>query len=62
MTAARRCAYQRGQVGSKLEPCCQTDRLTHVKDRILYKGIDLDLVVYSRSELVGSDHRPGIQF
>ncbi|KAL5530111.1 SYJ1 [Sanghuangporus sanghuang] len=27
-------------------------------DRILYKGPDLDLVVYSRAELTGSDHRP----
>ena len=28
-------------------------------DRILYRGPALDLAVYSRSELVGSDHRPG---
>ncbi|KAI5119506.1 hypothetical protein M0805_002442 [Coniferiporia weirii] len=27
-------------------------------DRILYKGTELDLVVYSRAELLGSDHRP----
>ncbi|PAV21260.1 inositol polyphosphate phosphatase [Pyrrhoderma noxium] len=27
-------------------------------DRILYKGSGLDLVVYSRAELLGSDHRP----
>ncbi|KAH8118625.1 inositol polyphosphate phosphatase [Phellopilus nigrolimitatus] len=27
-------------------------------DRILYRGDDLDLVVYSRAELLGSDHRP----
>ncbi|THH12240.1 hypothetical protein EW145_g127 [Phellinidium pouzarii] len=27
-------------------------------DRVLYRGHDLDLVVYSRAELMGSDHRP----
>jgi|SRR6266545_192585 len=29
-------------------------------DRILYRGSALDLAVYSRAELVGSDHRPGL--
>jgi synaptojanin len=28
-------------------------------DRILYHGTQLDLSVYSRSELRGSDHKPG---
>ena len=28
-------------------------------DRVLYKGPDLDLAVYSRAELKTSDHRPG---
>lgn len=28
-------------------------------DRILYRGGHLDLIAYSRAELVGSDHRPG---
>ena len=28
-------------------------------DRILYRGNSLDLAVYSRAELKGSDHRPG---
>jgi hypothetical protein len=30
-----------------------------VTDRILYRGIQLDLAIYSRSELQGSDHKPG---
>lgn len=29
-------------------------------DRILYRGGTLDLSVYSRAELKGSDHKPGI--
>jgi hypothetical protein len=33
-----------------------------VADRILYRGIQLDLTVYSRSELQGSDHKPGLHF
>ena len=33
-------------------------RLTRVSDRILFQG-NLDLSVYSRAELRGSDHRPG---
>lgn len=28
-------------------------------DRILYRGNQLDLSVYSRADLRGSDHRPG---
>lgn len=31
-------------------------------DRILYHGNQLDLSVYSRSELRGSDHKPGFDF
>lgn len=31
-------------------------------DRILYHGRQLDLAVYSRSELKGSDHKPGKSF
>lgn len=34
-----------------------TDRLI---DRILYRGNALDLAIYSRSELRGSDHKPGV--
>lgn len=30
-----------------------------VEDRVLYKGPSLNLTVYSRAELKGSDHRPG---
>ena len=35
--------------------------VTHcfVVDRILYQGKQLDLITYSRAELLGSDHRPG---
>ena len=33
--------------------------LNHALDRILFQGT-LDLSVYSRAELRGSDHRPGI--
>jgi hypothetical protein len=29
-------------------------------DRVLYRGSRLDLSVYSRAELKGSDHRPGM--
>lgn len=29
-------------------------------DRVLYKGAALNLSVYSRAELKGSDHRPGL--
>ena len=29
-------------------------------DRVLYRGSKLDLSVYSRAELKGSDHRPGM--
>lgn len=31
-------------------------------DRILYRGRSLDLSAYSRVELLGSDHRPGLAF
>ncbi len=30
-----------------------------VVDRILYRGTDLDLSVYSKADLRSSDHRPG---
>ena len=30
-------------------------------DRILYRGNALDLAVYSRAELRGSDHKPGMR-
>ena len=32
---------------------------TTFQDRILFKGNNLDLTVYSRAELKSSDHRPG---
>jgi hypothetical protein len=30
------------------------------QDRILYRGSALDLTAYSRAELSGSDHKPGL--
>ena len=30
----------------------------YTADRILYRGNQLDLAVYSRAELMGSDHKP----
>ena len=46
-----------------LSPSC---RLSHAydiifffSDRVLYRGSNLDLSVYSRAELNDSDHRPG---
>lgn len=60
MTPARRCEYRLGQVTFKIWTACPpTNCLTSCIDRILFKGRDLDLRVYSRAELIGSDHRPG---
>lgn len=39
-------------------PCCAHQPL-ETTDRILYKGNQLDLAVYSRAGLKGSDHKPG---
>lgn len=43
--------------------CNQIELNPHLTtDRILYRGNHLDLSVYSRAELRGSDHKPGFDF
>jgi hypothetical protein len=58
MTQARRCGYQRGLVSAAKSGVDPWGNL--FADRILYRGNQLDLSVYSRSELRGSDHKPGL--
>jgi hypothetical protein len=59
---ARRCVFLRGQVRSFLFAIYPTIIYSYPRnvDRILYRGNKLELSVYSRAELKGSDHRPGM--
>lgn len=59
MILGRSCEFQLGQVSERFF----VTRFiidNFALDRILYRGANLDLSVYSRAELKGSDHRPGI--
>lgn len=58
-TQVKSCAYQLGQVRL---PCTSEIAIPDDGnlDRVLYRGTQLDLIVYSRAELKGSDHRPGL--
>lgn len=56
---ARKCAFLLGQV-VLFHYLSSTELIPYGrKDRILYRGLALDLTVYSRAELRGSDHKPG---
>ena len=58
MTRARRCGFQPGPVRIRSSCTGSWFLLIFPLDRILYRGDQLDLAVYSRAELKGSDHRP----
>ena len=63
MIPARKCEFPPGRVG--LHTCLTNGaidkpRSSEYTDRVLFKGSQLDLAVYSRAELKGSDHRPGL--
>lgn len=45
--------------GSLSFTTCRAKTQMEIIDRILYRGDQLSLKVYSRAELIGSDHRPG---
>ncbi|KAF8307217.1 DNase I-like protein [Clavulina sp. PMI_390] len=48
----------RYNLGSDTYDTSEKMRIPAWTDRILYRGMDLDLGTYSRAELTGSDHRP----
>ncbi|KIY47483.1 DNase I-like protein [Fistulina hepatica ATCC 64428] len=48
----------RYDLGTQYYDTSEKMRIPAWTDRILYKGNQLDLSVYSRAELMGSDHRP----
>ncbi|KAG6821534.1 hypothetical protein H0H93_000043 [Arthromyces matolae] len=52
----------RYDVGTDIYDTSEKQRVPAWTDRILYRGTQVDLSVYSRAELRGSDHKPGMDF
>jgi synaptojanin len=48
-----------GNVSLKTQDTIPLSLLNYPSDRILFRGQQLDLAMYSRAELYSSDHRPG---
>jgi hypothetical protein len=59
MTPVKKCESPPGQVYLLLIPIVRSNSPIPPEDRILYQGSQLDVSVYSRAELRGSDHKPG---
>lgn len=55
----KKCGYQRGLVRHLYFILDALAMSKFTADRILYRGSQLDMAVYSRAELRGSDHKPG---